>query len=131
MAVRVSAESGFDPGYMLKGQAEESALERTAGGYYINAAQAGEAPGRWFGRGAVALGFADGEVVEAAPFLAVYWQVHPVTGSGWAGRRAVTPKRRRSWRGCWRASRTPPRSGGWSWSGRRRSKPAGPRPTPT
>ena len=80
MAVRVSAESGFDPGYMLKGQAEESALERTAGGYYITAAQAGEAPGRWFGRGAVALGFADGEVVEAAPFLAVYRQVHPVTG---------------------------------------------------
>jgi len=80
MAVRVSAESGFDPGYMLKGQAEESALERTAGGYYINAAQAGEAPGRWFGWGAVALGFADGEVVEAAPFLAVYRQVHPVTG---------------------------------------------------
>jgi len=41
MAVRVSAESGFDPGYMLKGQAEQAAGERTAGGYYINAAQAG------------------------------------------------------------------------------------------
>ena len=44
MAVRVSAGSGFDPGYMLKGQAEQAAAERTAGGYYINAAQAGEAP---------------------------------------------------------------------------------------
>ena len=41
MAVRVSAESGFEPGYMLKGQAEQAAGERTAGGYYINAAQAG------------------------------------------------------------------------------------------
>ena len=38
VAVRVSAESGFDPGYMLKGQAEQAAGERTAGGYYINAA---------------------------------------------------------------------------------------------
>ena len=80
MAVRVSAESGFDPGYMLKGQAAQAAAERTVGGYYINAAQAGEAPGRWFGKGAQALGFADGQVVEAAPFLAVYQQVHPVTG---------------------------------------------------
>jgi hypothetical protein len=80
VAVRVSAESGFNPGYMLKGQAEQAAPEQTAGGYYINAAQAGEAPGRWFGRGAEALGFAGGQVVEAAPFLAVYAQVHPVTG---------------------------------------------------
>jgi hypothetical protein len=80
VAVRVSAESGFDPGYMLKGQAERAAGERMAGGYYINAAQAGEAPGRWFGRGAEALGFAAGQVVEEAPFLAVYVQVHPVTG---------------------------------------------------
>ena len=80
MAVRVSAESGFNPGYMLKGQAEQAAAEQTPGGYYINAAQAGEAPGRWFGRGAEALGFTGGQVVEAAPFLAVYQQVHPVTG---------------------------------------------------
>src|SRR6516225_1268148 len=75
MAVRVSAESGFNPGYVLKGQAEQGPLEEIAGGYYLN-----EAPGRWFGRGAEALGFADGQVVEAAPFLAVYEQVHPVTG---------------------------------------------------
>jgi hypothetical protein len=80
MAVRVSAESGFDAAYMLKGQAERTAPERTPGGYYINAAQAGEAPGRWFGKGAAALGFAEGQVVEATPFLAVYRQVHPVTG---------------------------------------------------
>jgi len=80
MAVRVSAESGFDAAYMLKGQAKRATPERTAGGYYINAAQAGEAPGRWFGRGAEALGFAEGQVVEAVPFLAVYRQVHPVTG---------------------------------------------------
>ena len=80
MAVRVSAESGFNPGYMLKGQAEQAAAERAAGGYYINAAQAGEAPGRWFGKGAEVLGFTAGQVVEEVPFLAVYQQVHPVTG---------------------------------------------------
>lgn len=45
MAVRVSAESGFDAAYMLKGQAERTSPERTAGGYYINAAQAGGGAG--------------------------------------------------------------------------------------
>ena len=75
MSTRVSAESGFDPAYMLKGQAE-----KTAGGYYISAAQAGEAPGRWFGKGAEALGFATGQEVEAEPFLKVYRQVNPLTG---------------------------------------------------
>jgi hypothetical protein len=49
---------------MLKGQAERAAGERTAGGYCMNAAQAGEAPGRWFGRGAEALGFAKGQCSE-------------------------------------------------------------------
>ena len=80
MAVRVSAESGFDPGYMLKGQSEQAAGERTAGGYYLNAAQEGEPPGRWFGKGAEALGFTDGQVVERDPYLAAYQQTDPVTG---------------------------------------------------
>jgi hypothetical protein len=80
VAVRVSAESGFNPGYMLKGQAEQATPEQMAGGYYLNAAQAGEAPGRWFGKGAEALGFTGGQVVDAEPFLVVYAQVHPVTG---------------------------------------------------
>jgi len=80
MTARVSAESGFDAAYILKRQAERTAPERTAGGYYINAVQTGEAPGRWFGKGAEALGFAEGQVVDAVPFLAVYRQVHPVTG---------------------------------------------------
>lgn len=45
MVTRVSAESGFDPAYHFKGQGEAQP-EKTAGGYYLNAAQAGEAPGR-------------------------------------------------------------------------------------
>ena len=55
-------------------------LERSAGGYYINAAQAGEPPGRWWGPGAVALGFSEGQVVERGPYELVYRQVDPRTG---------------------------------------------------
>src|SRR5262249_22782834 len=72
----VTARSGYDPAYYL-GRAQG---ERSAGGYYISPAQHGEAPGRWFGRGAEALGFGDGQVVEEGPFLQVYQQVDPRTG---------------------------------------------------
>ena len=50
------------------------------GGYYINAAQAGEPPGRWWGPGAQALGFTSGQVVERRPYDAVYQQRDPRTG---------------------------------------------------
>jgi conjugative relaxase-like TrwC/TraI family protein len=71
----VTPRSGFDLEYYL-----ERAGEQTTGGYYLNAAQQGEPPGRWFGRGAEALGFADGQVVERKPYLAVYQQTDPATG---------------------------------------------------
>jgi hypothetical protein len=70
-----SPRSGFDLEYYL-----ERAGEKTAGGYYLNAAQQGEPPGRWFGKGAEALGFADGQLVERDPYLEVYQQRDPVTG---------------------------------------------------
>jgi hypothetical protein len=70
-----SARSGYDAEYYLN-----RAAERTAGGYYMNAAQAGEPPGRWFGRGAEALGLADGQAVAAGPYRSVYAQVNPQTG---------------------------------------------------
>jgi AAA domain/TrwC relaxase len=54
--------------------------ERGTGGYYINAAQAGEPPGRWWGRGAAALGLASGQVVEREPYRAVYEQIDLRTG---------------------------------------------------
>ena len=53
---------------------------KTAGGYYLNAAQEGEPPGRWFGKGAEALGFTDGQFVERDPYLAAYQQTDPNTG---------------------------------------------------
>src|SRR5258707_2474590 len=72
----VSARSGYDPMYYPN----RVQPERTAGGYYINAAQKGEAEGRWYGRGAEALGFSDGQPVDREPYQKVYAQVDPRTG---------------------------------------------------
>jgi hypothetical protein len=43
-------------------------------------AQAGEPRGRWWGRGAEALGFATGQLVERGPSEQVYRQIDPRTG---------------------------------------------------
>ena len=80
MAVVVTVAKGYDLGYIWKTQGQASA-ERTTGGYYINAAQAGEPPGRWWGPGAQALGFTPGQVVERKPYDAVYQQRDPRTGA--------------------------------------------------
>jgi len=79
VAVVVTVAKGFDLGYIWKGQGHADA-ERTMGGYYLSAAQAGEPPGRWWGPGAEALGLAAGQVVERAPYDAVYQQRDPRTG---------------------------------------------------
>ena len=78
MAVVVTVAKGYDLSYIWKTQGQASG-ERTPGGYYINAAQAGEPPGRWWGPGAQALGFAVGQVVERKPYDAVYRQRDPRT----------------------------------------------------
>ena len=80
MAVVVTAASGYDLGYVWKNQGGRATPERSAGGYYINAAQDGEPPGRWWGPGAEALGFAEGQIVEREPYEQVYRQVDPRTG---------------------------------------------------
>jgi hypothetical protein len=80
VAVVVTVAKGYDLGYVWKNQGQATA-ERTTGGYYINAAQAGEPPGRWWGPGAESLGLAAGQVVERKPYDAVYSQVDPQTGS--------------------------------------------------
>jgi hypothetical protein len=67
LAVVVTVAKGYDLGYIWKTQGQASA-ERTSGGYYIVAAQAGEPPGRWWGPGAQALGFAVRQIVERAPY---------------------------------------------------------------
>ena len=87
VGVVVTAASGFDLEYAWRGQAVE--VERTAGGYYMNAAQAGEAPGRWFGAAAAVLGLAEGLQVERAVYHAVFDQKHPATGEQLGRRRAA------------------------------------------
>ena len=79
MAVVVTVAKGYDLGYVWKNQGQAGA-ELSIGGYYINAAQAGEPPGRWWGPGAQALGFTAGQVVDRRPYDAVYRQVDPRTG---------------------------------------------------
>src|SRR5436190_15390211 len=80
MAVVVTVAKGYDLGYVWKNQACKEGAEQTIGGYYINAAQAGEPPGRWWGPGAQALGFTSGQTVERGPYDAVYQQRDPATG---------------------------------------------------
>jgi TrwC relaxase len=77
VAVVVTAASGYELGYVWRSCGKTG--ERTAGGYYLNASLQGEAPGRWFGRGAQALGL-DGEVQRLA-YDDVYCQRDPQTGA--------------------------------------------------
>jgi hypothetical protein len=79
LAVVVTVAKGYDLDYIWKNQSRAGA-ERSTGGYYINAAQAGEAPGRWWGPGAQALGLSPGQVVQHASYKAVYQQCDPRTG---------------------------------------------------
>ena len=79
MAVVVTVAKGYDLGYIWKTQGETAG--RITGGYYIDAAQAGEPPGRWWGPGAQALGFTPGQIVQRAPYEAVYQQIDPRTGA--------------------------------------------------
>ena len=78
MAVVVTVAKGYDLGYIWK--AQDHASERVIGGYYLNAAQAGEPPGRWWGPRAQALGLSPGQTVERQPYDAVYRQTDPRTG---------------------------------------------------
>jgi hypothetical protein len=79
MAVVVTVAKGYDLDYVWKNQGLPGP-ERSTGGYYINAAQAGEPRGRWWGPGAAALGLGPGKVVERKPYKAVYEQIDPRTG---------------------------------------------------
>ncbi len=110
MAVVVTVAKGYDLGYVWKNQGQAVA-EQSTGGYYINAAQGGEPPGRWWGPGAAALGLAEGEIVERRPYDAVYKQVNPRTGRSSAGGVAATRSSPTTWPGCGPLSHMP-RQGG-------------------
>ena len=99
MAVVVTVAKGYDLGYIWKTQGEAAAA-RTMGAYYINAAQAGEPPGRWWGPGAQALGFTPGQVVQRASHEAVYQQIDPRSGAGLGRAAAGTRPSLIIWPGC-------------------------------
>jgi conjugative relaxase-like TrwC/TraI family protein len=80
LAVVVTVAKGYDLAYIWKTQGE-AAAGRATGGYYINAAQGGEPPGRWWGPGAQALGLTPGQIVQRTPYEAVYQQIDPRTGA--------------------------------------------------
>jgi TrwC relaxase len=88
LAVVVTIANGYDLGYIWKTQ--DHTTERT-GGYYLNAVQAGEPPGRWWGPGAQALGLAPGQTVHRKPYDAVYQQTDPRTGARLGRRRGRYP----------------------------------------
>jgi AAA domain/TrwC relaxase len=92
VAVVVTVAKGYDLGYVWKNQACKDGTEQTTGGYYINAAQAGEPPGRWWGPGAKALGFAAGQTVERGPYDAVYPQRDPARGDKLGRSRGSYPR---------------------------------------
>ena len=75
----VTFAKGYDLGYIWKTQ--DRTAERGIGGYYLNAAQAGEPPGRWWGPGAQALGLTPGQTVDRKPYDAGYRQIDPRTGA--------------------------------------------------
>jgi hypothetical protein len=82
MAVVVTCKSGDDLEYVWINQPEgEAAQAQPETGYYLDAPDA-EAPGQWWlGPGAAeALGLQTGQQVEKGSYLAVYKQIHPVTG---------------------------------------------------
>jgi conjugative relaxase-like TrwC/TraI family protein len=79
LAVVITIAKGYDLGYIWKTQ--DHAAEPAASGYYMDAAQAGEPLGRWWGPGACALGLAPGQIVDRQPYDAVYRQTDPRTGA--------------------------------------------------
>jgi hypothetical protein len=67
MAVVATLSKGYDLDYVWR-QAGPAA-QKSAVDYYIQASESGgEPPGRWWGPGAEALGFAQGQTVEREPY---------------------------------------------------------------
>jgi conjugative relaxase-like TrwC/TraI family protein len=74
-------------------QVGSAADRRQAGAYYIGAAEGGEPPGRWWGPGAQALGFHDGQEIERKPYDLVFGdRVDPVDGTRLGRRRAAADR---------------------------------------
>jgi hypothetical protein len=97
LAVVVTIAKGYDLGYIWKTQNRPA--ERAVGGYYLDAAQAGEPPGRWWGPGAHALGLTPGQTVDRQPYDAIYRQTDPRTGARLGRPAAATRPSPTTWPG--------------------------------
>ena len=78
MAVHVSIQPGYDPSYPWKQIGTGTGVAAALGlEYYLAPAdKGGEPPGRWHGRGAAMLGFAEGQIIERAVFEKLYGDRH-------------------------------------------------------
>ena len=78
MAVHVSIQPGYDPSYPWKQIGTGTAVATALGlEYYLAPAQkGGEPPGRWHGRGAAMLGFAEDQIIDRAVFEKLYGDRH-------------------------------------------------------
>ena len=73
MAVVATLSKGYDLDYIWR-QVDRGPV-KDAAGYYIQASETGgEPPGRWWGLGAQALGFAVGQAVERQPYDLLFGQ---------------------------------------------------------
>ena len=73
MAVVATLSKGYDLDYIWK-QVDHGPA-KDAAGYYIQASETGgEPPGRWWGPGAIALGFVPGQRVERQPYDLLFGQ---------------------------------------------------------
>src|ERR1035441_5382988 len=130
LAVVVTVAKGYDLDYIWKNQGRAGA-ERSTGGYYINAAPAGEAPGRGGGPGAQALGLSPGKIVQRASYKAIYQQHDPRTGDK-LGRQRASYAKFADHLARLRAAKPHATAERWSsWSGRRLGRPGSPPSTPT
>jgi conjugative relaxase-like TrwC/TraI family protein len=73
VAVVATLSKGYDLDYIWK--QVDRGLAKDAASYYIQASESGgEPPGRWWGRGAKALGFEPGQIVERKPYDLLFGQ---------------------------------------------------------
>ncbi len=113
LAVGATLSKGYDLDYIWKHV--DCGPAKDAASYYLQASESGgEPPGRWWGPGAGALGFEDGQRVERQPYDLLFGQRQAPTAPRWAGRPATAARPPTFMQRCWPPSRTPPPSAGAS-----------------
>ena len=91
--------------------------------YYIEASEnGGEPPGRWWGPGAQALGFALGQLVEREPYDLLFGERKAPDGTPLGRPPAAARRLPRSTPACWQPSRRPRRSARESCAYRQRAR---------